>query len=34
MISLRKTNNFVFLNEVNFGLEFGLQSQVDSKDAN
>ena len=34
MISLRKTNSLVFLNEVNFNLEFGLQSQVDSKDAN
>jgi hypothetical protein len=34
MISLRKTNNFAFLNEVSFGLELGLQSQVDSKDIN
>jgi len=34
MISLRKTNNFVFLNEVSFGLELGLRSQVESKDVN
>ncbi len=32
MISLRKTNSFVFLNEANFDLELGLRSQVDSKD--
>jgi len=34
MISLRKANSFAFLSEVNFGLESGLQSQVDSKDVN
>ena len=34
MISLRKTNSFVFLNEVDFGLALGLRSQVDSKDVN
>jgi hypothetical protein len=32
MISLRKAKCFAFLSEVNFGLEIGLQSQVDSKD--
>jgi|GEM_PF-1744450 len=34
MISLRKTNSFVFFNEVGNSSELGVQSQVDSKDAN
>jgi|SaaInlStandDraft_4_1057021.scaffolds.fasta_scaffold37824_3 hypothetical protein len=34
MISLRKVNDFAFLSEVTFGLEFGLRNQVDSKDVN
>lgn len=34
MISLRKAKSFAFLSEVTFGLEFGLRSQVDSKDEN
>ena len=34
MISLREAKSFAFLSEVNFSLEIGLRSQVDSKDAN
>ena len=34
MISLKKANSFALLSEVNTGLQIGLRSQVDSKEAN